>query len=77
MLMDWKFGWKVGRYSYVTGGKINYKKLKLKAKDLLQKAFKGNVWRDSRGCLHVPIVVDNKIVGEAWKERLNLKSLEF
>ena len=68
MLMSWKFGWMIGRYGYVIGGEINYKKLKLKAKDFLQRVFKGNVWKDRRGCLHVPIVVDNEIVGGVWNE---------
>ncbi|MDV3103510.1 GAF domain-containing protein [Thermococcus waiotapuensis] len=67
----WK--WKVGRFGYtMEEGK---EEIKAKTKELLEKASKGNAWRNPRGVLHVPLVVEDQVVGELWED-LDPKGLE-
>ena len=69
----WK--WKVGRFGYTLENEPDYEEIKAKTKELLEKAVKGNAWRNPRGVLHVPLVVENQIVGELWED-LDPKELE-
>ena len=70
-----KWGWKRFGFGYATRN-VNYEEIKQKAKDLLSKAKKGEEWTGRCGAKHIPIVVDDEILGEIWKEE-DLNSVEI
>ncbi len=67
--------WRVGRFGYAFEGEPNYEEIKSKAKALLEKATKGAEWRCRCGTIHIPLLVDNSIVGELWED-VDPKELE-
>jgi len=69
----WK--WKVGRFGYTMEKESNYEKIKAKAKELLEKATRGAVWKCRCGTTHISLLVDGEILGELW-EGVNPKELE-
>jgi len=72
--LAWKRGPKWGYY--VEGVSVDREKVISDAKELLSKAKKGNVWTAPNGIKHIPIVVDNAVVGKLWKD-VDLKGLEI
>ena len=71
--MPW--GWKMRKFGYATED-VDYEKLKSDAKELLSKVNKGNEWKCGCGTTHIPLTIDNEIVGELWED-VDLSSLEI
>ena len=69
-------GWKHRKYGYIVEGTVNYEELVKKAKELLSKAVKGQTWACRWGSTHIPLLVNNQIVGKLWED-LDLNSLEI
>ena len=69
------FGWRRRGFGYVTED-VDYEKIKSEAKELLSKAKKGESWKCRCGTVHIPIVVNNEIIGELWKD-VDLNNLEI
>ena len=61
-------GWKVGRFGYVMEKEPSYEEIRAKVKALLEKATKGAVWRGRCGTVHIPLVIDGRIIGELWED---------
>jgi len=51
-------------------------KIEKNAKDLLAKVKKGKSWTSLRGIKHIPLLVDDTIVGNLWKD-VDLKSIKI
>ncbi len=47
-----------------------------KTKEILTKAKKGKGWVNPRGIRHIPLLVEDEIVGNLWED-VELKSLEI
>lgn len=63
------------RFGYATEN-VDYDKLKSDAIELLKKVNKGNPWKCNCGTEHIPLEMDNQIVGELWKD-VDLKDVEI
>jgi len=68
-------GWKIREFGYATE-EVDYEKIKSQAKEILSKASKGQLWKCRCGTTHIPIVVNNQIVGEMWRN-VDLNSVEI
>ncbi len=64
----WIRGWKIGRHGYIVSAELDYERIKNYVKDVLSRARKGNVWRCRCGSIHIPLIVNNEIVGEIWED---------
>jgi len=71
------FGWRFGGGHYYTDESVPASKVEAELKEVLSKATKGHTWTDGRGVKHIEIVVDNEIVGNLWKEDVDLPSLKL
>ena len=70
-------GWKRGpKWGYYSDANVDREKVESEARELLAKANKGDRWVSPNGMTHIPIVVDNAIVGKLWKDT-DLKELEI
>jgi len=69
------FGYPRG-FWYPAKEPISYEEIKVKAKELLEKASKGATWTNPWGLTRTPIIIDNQITG--WLlEDTDLKDLEI
>jgi hypothetical protein len=71
---EWR--WKVGRFGYTMGEEPEYEEIRNKAQEILRQAKKGNIWRNPRGILHIPLIIGNQIIGELWED-VDIKELEI
>ncbi len=70
----WNPGWRwQGRWN-VEG--VKYEKIKAEAEALLEKATKGDATESCCGALHIPLVVEGKVIGEL-REDVEIKDLEI
>ncbi len=68
----WK--WRLGKHGFAVEGEPEYAEVEARVEELLAQAKKDVAWRDPRGVLHLPLVIDGEIIGEL-REDLDPKTL--
>jgi hypothetical protein len=64
------FGWKYDPrwHSYHAGSEVVRERVEDNVKALLGKAKKDKAWTNPRGVKHIPLLVDDEIVGQLWQD---------
>lgn len=68
MAIKMSFGsWRGKKFGYAMEGKLDYKEIKSKAKEQIEKTTKGAEWR-YYGTIHVPLPICKCIIEELWED---------
>jgi hypothetical protein len=70
------WGWRYGprSYGYSSGIQVDRGKVDAAVKETLSKAAKAKTWFTPAGVKHIPILIDDQVVGQLWEDA-DLKTL--
>lgn len=72
---EWK--WMNGRYYSSDSEELSEEQVEKDSKNLLAKVKKGEAWTDPTGVKHIPLLLNDEVVGQVFEEKVtDPKALE-